>query len=59
MADTCTPWQRGDRHAVSIHFMLCDFARAHSSLSSNSTRGLAGWVADHVWTVYAIDTRLD
>jgi IS1 family transposase len=54
-------------HAVSLHYMHYNFARAHSSLTvenedgtrTKQTPAMAAGVADHVWTLHEIAGLLD
>jgi len=47
--------------AVSLHFLLYNFARPHKSLSKPypTTPAMAAGVADHVWTLEEIARLLD
>ena len=50
-------------HAVSLHYMNCNFARPHQTLTKKAGRptipAVAAGKADHVWSVWEIAGRLN
>jgi hypothetical protein len=54
-------------HAVSLHYMHCNFARVHQSLTitdpdgrtTKRTPAMAAGITDHVWTLREIAALLD
>jgi len=50
-------------HAVSLHYMHCNFARPHQTLTKRygrpTTPAMAAGKADHVWSVWEIAGLLD